>query len=147
MTITRGIVAAATFAAVAVGAANPAWADPEMSGHYIKTTTNPESGRSATTDWYVTPCGDGCADVITASGTSRAQLVNGQWTMDAIGSPVCTDDSSVPDASTVHFTWDPDTLAGTADNTHKTAACGQPAGYTYTNNLQLTQARRAVIDY
>ncbi len=44
MNLTRSFAAAATFAAVAVGAAAPASAAPVMSGHYIKTTTDPAGG-------------------------------------------------------------------------------------------------------
>jgi hypothetical protein len=64
MTVTRGIAVAPTFAAVAVGAASPAWADQTMSGHDIETVTDPSSGQSITNDWYFTPCGDGCASVV-----------------------------------------------------------------------------------
>ena len=62
MNVTRSFAVAATFAAVAVGAAAPASAAPEMSGHYIATETA-ANGRSTTNHWYFAPCGDGCASV------------------------------------------------------------------------------------
>ena len=53
MNVTRSFAVAATFAAVAVGAATPAFAAPEMRGHYIETETA-ANDRSATDDWYFT---------------------------------------------------------------------------------------------
>jgi hypothetical protein len=140
MTITPGLAVAATFAAVAVGAASPACADQTMSGHYIATESN-VNGRSTTNDWYVTPCGDGCASVL-SNGTSlgQARLANGHWTMDGTSNAVCADGPKVHDAVSDHFTWDPNTLAGTVNETFKVPACAWPAGYSYSLNLQLRQA-------
>ncbi len=73
-------------------------------------------------------------------GTSRAMLVNGQWTMDIAMDAKCQDGTSIDAGQPTHFTWDPNTLAGTAQATTTNAFCGEPAGYTQTNNLQLTQA-------
>ena len=142
MTITRGIAVAATFAAVAVGAASPAWADQTMSGHDIETVTDPSSGQSITNDWYFTPCGDGCASIVSnGSPLGQTRLVNGQWVMDVDGYPAgCADGSTVPNAATAHFTWDPNTLAGTQQITDKVPVCGNPAGFTLTNNFLLRQA-------
>jgi hypothetical protein len=64
MTVTRAIAATAMFAGLAIGTASPAWADQTMSGHNIETVTDPSSGQSITNDWYFTPCGDGCASVV-----------------------------------------------------------------------------------
>jgi hypothetical protein len=81
------VCVATPVAALGVGSAAPASAAPEMSGHYIDTKANPETGGSTTSDWYVTPCGDGCADV-TVNQTQLKGLilsgrccwmVNGQW--------------------------------------------------------------------
>ena len=145
MTITRGIAAAATFAAVAVGTASPAWADPAtMSGHYVGTETNPRTGQTLTADWYFTPCGDGCASVAiggTGAAPLQARLVNGQWTMDTTDSAArCPDGTQVPNAEAGHWTWDPNTLAGTVQFTDKFAVCGFSAPISYTNNIQLRQA-------
>ncbi len=139
---TRSFATAATFAAVAVGAASPASAAPVMSGHYVETETLPGTGQTATNDWYFTPCGDGCADMSNtlSGGSGQAMLVNGQWTMDIAMGATCADGTSVPLSLAAHDTWDPNTLAGTAQLTSTKAACGYPVGYTYTNNLQLTQA-------
>jgi hypothetical protein len=140
MTFTRGIAAAAMLAGLAVGTASTAWAAPTMSGHYIETWTTPD-GRSGTNDWYLAPCGDGCANVsIGTTGTSQARLVNNQWTMDTDDTTVCTDGSKVSRAGTIHYTWDPNTLAGTAQITEKIATCGATAPISWTNNVQLTKA-------
>jgi hypothetical protein len=144
MTITRGIAAAAMLAGLAVGTASTAWADTTMSGHYIVTNTSPQTGQSQTNDWYATPCGDGCANVaVTPGGPAgwQARLVNGQWTMDVNGGNAhCPDGTVVPNATSNHFTWDANTLAGTVETTGNAPACGNSAGYTQTNNVQLRQA-------
>ena len=144
MTITRGIAAAAMFAGLAVGTASTAWADTTMSGHYIRTETNPQTGHSQTDDWYIAPCGDGCASVATrpdATAPSQARLVNGQWTLDsAVHTLICPDGTVAPNAVSAHYTWDPNTLAGTVQLTAQGPACGIPAGYQNTNTVQLTQA-------
>lgn len=115
---------------------------PTMSGHYIKTETDPESGESSTEDWYVTPCGDGCADVRHADGPyGQARFLNGQWTLDISGDTVvCPDGTKVPDSENVHYTWDPKTLAGTARLTETIATCGASAPESSTDTLQLRQA-------
>ena len=143
MTITRALAVAATFAAVAVGAATPASAAPQMSsGHYIETETA-DSGRNMTDDWYISPCGDGCASVAhkCAKAFGRAQLVCGQWVLDVTGeTAVCQDGTKVPDALSAHYAWDPSTLAGTVQTTADAPECGDPAGYQATDNIQLRQA-------
>jgi hypothetical protein len=141
MTVTRGIGAAATFAAVAVGTASAAWADlPTMSGHYLYTATD-HAGRSVTSDWYFTPCGSGCAWV-TAGGAvlGQALWVNGQWTMDETGGIANCDDGTTVPALNNHYIWDPNTLAGAVTLTNAVPACGLPVGTTETDNIQLTQA-------
>jgi hypothetical protein len=141
MTITRGLAAAAMLAGLAGVTAATAWADTTMSGHYIETETGPAP---YTSDWYVTPCGDGCASIIKAGGggrPSQAHLVDGQWTVDTTGGPaICPDGTSVPDAVSAHYTWDPNTLTGTVQTTNTAPACGFPTGFSFTNDLQLTQA-------
>jgi hypothetical protein len=140
MDITGAIAAAATFAAVAAGAAAAlASATPVMSGDYILTETNP-AGHTTATDWNINPCGDGCADIKAGVGTSRAQLVNGQWVVDMFDNIRCSDGTRVPYAASAHITWDPNTLAGTDQQVYVQAACGQPQGYTQTNQVQLRQA-------
>jgi hypothetical protein len=142
MTVTKSLAVAATFAAVAVGAATPASAAPEMSGHYIETETD-ASGRSTTNHWYFTPCGDGCASVALkgAKAFGRAQLVGGQWILDVTGeTAMCQDGTQVPNALSAHYTWDPSTLAGTVRTTADAPECGDPAGYQGTDNIQLRQA-------
>jgi hypothetical protein len=55
MTVTRAIVTATMLAGLAVGVATTASADPSMSGHYIRTATAPQSGKSVNKDWYALP--------------------------------------------------------------------------------------------
>ena len=144
MTITRGFAATVIFAGLAVGTASAAWAETTMSGHYIRTETSPQTGQSDINDWYATPCGDGCVSLASTPGgpvLSQARLVNGQWTLDsAVHAVVCPDDTVVPDAVSAHYTWDPNTLAGTVQATYNVPACGNPAGYQTTNDVQISQA-------
>lgn len=131
-----------TTAAPAATTAPPASAAPVMSGHYIATETDPD-GDQKTKDWYLTPCGNGCASVASTPGgqaEGRAQLVNGQWTVDNTGSLTCDDGTHVADALTVHLTWDPNTLAGTSQETMVAPACGTPAGRSVTFKVQLRKA-------
>jgi hypothetical protein len=143
MTVGRSLAVAAAFAAIAVGAAVPASAAPQMSsGHYIETETAP-GGRSTTDDWYIGPCGDGCASVAHkgAKAFGQAKLVGGQWVLDVKGeTAMCQDGTQVPDALSAHYTWDPSTLAGTVQTTADAPECGDPAGYQATDNIQLRQA-------
>jgi hypothetical protein len=133
-------------APISTAPAAPAFtsATPTMSGHYLKTSTEPSSGKStAAADWYFTPCGDGCASLALTPGGqpyAQARLVNGQWAMDMKSDAFCADASTVPLANAAHYTWDPNTLAGTARDTQLLPACGYPAGYQYTNTIQLRQA-------
>jgi hypothetical protein len=146
MTITRRFVAAAMLAGLGVGLASTAWAeaDTTMSGHYLRTETDPQTGQSETDDWYATPCGDGCASLTDTPGgpaLSQARLVNGQWTLDsAIHTLSCPDGTVVPNAVSARYTWDPNTLAGTVQVTNNVPACGNPAGYLTTNFVQIRQA-------
>jgi hypothetical protein len=143
MTFTRGIAAAAMLAGLAIGTASTAWAAPTMSGHYIRTDTEPQSGRATTEDWYFTPCGDGCASVAHTSGGQpwgQAHLVNGQWVLVTDGNTKCQDGTVVPNADDDHYAWDPNTLAGTVQVTEKIATCGATAPISWTNNVQLTKA-------
>ena len=144
MTITRGFAATAIFAGLAVGTASAAWAETTMSGHYLRIESDPQTGQSETDDWYATPCGDGCASLALTPGgpvISQARLVNGQWTLDsAIHTLNCPDGTVVPNAVSAHYTWDPDTLAGTVQLTSNVPACGIPAGYQTINDVQIRQA-------
>ncbi len=141
MTITRGLAAAAMLAGLAVGTAGTAWADTTMSGHYIMTETS-EGGRPATNDWDFTPCGDGCASLVSNGiPVGQARLVNGQWTTpEAAGDVHCANGTTVPNAGSARMTWDPNTLAGTDQITLTAPACGAPAGYQYGHNIQLKLA-------
>lgn len=142
MSVTRTIAVAALIAGVAIGTASTARADQTMSGHYVKTETTQEGALQSTTyDWYFSPCGDGCANATVNGTPGQAHLVNGQWTMDfPVGNVTCADGTFHPASRTAHYTWDPDTLAGTAQVTATAAVCGLPVGYTFIDNIQLTQA-------
>lgn len=144
MAIARGFAATVIFAGLAVGSASAAWAETTMSGHYIRIETDPQTGQSETDDWYATPCGDGCASLASTPGgpaISQARLVNGQWTLDsAIHTLNCPDGTVVPNAVSAHYTWDPNTLAGTVQLASNGSACGIPARYERTNDVQIRQA-------
>src|SRR5215471_14814154 len=137
MAIARGFAVTVILAGLAIGTASAAWAETTLSGHYIRTETNPQTGQSATDDWYATPCGDGCASLASTPGgpaQSQARLVNGQWTLDStVGTLRCPDGTVVANAVSAHYTWDPNTLAGTVQLTYRAPACGHPAGYQTTN--------------
>jgi hypothetical protein len=140
MNITRAMAAAAALAAVvAEAAAAPASAAPEMIGDYVLTETSP-TGQTHITDWNINPCGEGCADIKAGSGTSRAQFVDGQWVIDMFDNVRCADGTRVVYAVNAHVTWDPNTLVGTDQQVYMEAACGKPAGYTQTNQIQLKRA-------
>ena len=139
MAVTRAIATIAVLCALAVGTPGTASATPTMNGHYtyISTAAN---GQSVSSDWYVAPCGDGCVNVTTNSGTGEARFVNGLWTGDANSDAKCADGTVVPNAFANHYSWDPNTLAGTVAITYTVPACGSPAGTTGTNRMQLKQA-------
>jgi hypothetical protein len=141
MAIAPSLAATAIFAGLAVGFAAPVSAAPQMSGHYTESETQP-SGEPSTYDWYVTPCGDGCASITGQHGgqVGQAQLANGQWTMDFVADDDCSDGTNTPNALSYHYTWDANTLAGTLLITRTLAVCGFPAGSQVTSNVQLTQA-------
>jgi hypothetical protein len=142
MNFTRSFAVSAAFAAVAVGAAAPASAAPEMRGHYVETETA-GNDRSGADDWFFTPCGDGCESVARKGQKpfGQAKLVGGQWVLDVSGeTATCPDNTQVPNALSAHYTWDPSTLAGTVQTTADAAECGDPAGYQVTDNIQLRQA-------
>lgn len=142
MAIARSLAATAIFAGFALGFAAPVTAADQMSGHYIETETDPSTGHQDTYDWYLTPCGDGCASITGARGgqVGQAQLVNGQWTFDTSADDECSDGTHTPNALSAHYTWDPNTLAGTALVTRTVPVCGYPAGAQYNLNVQLKQA-------
>ena len=120
-----------------------------MSGHYVKTETN-SAGHAVEDDWYVTPCGDGCVNVnmVGRNGgnqtSSQARFINGQWAMDVTNlADICIDGNRDPAVvASAHYSWDPNTLAGTGQVTYNTTErCGQSGMQTnYTDTIQLRQA-------
>jgi len=136
MTVGRCIAASALFTGLATALAAPASSD--MNGHYTYTETE-AAGQAANSDWYVTPCGDGCASVAFTPGgpTKQAHIVDGQWVLDSTDNLECEDGTSVPNATTAHFTWDPNTLAGTVVSTDVVPVCGEQPGHQETNNMKL----------
>ena len=140
MAIAQGLAATAMFAGLAVGAAGTVWADtPTMNGSYTLTATTP-AGATFTTSWTVSSCGDGCVFIKAGAGGSQARLVDGQWVLDTSNNVNCADGSYVQYATTSHMTWDPNTLAGTAQQTYVVPACGHPAGYTTTDQIQIKES-------
>jgi hypothetical protein len=135
---------AAVFIGLAVGTASPAWADgPTMNGNYNETSTSPD-GRSVVASWTVNPCATqpdgGCVWIKVGAGGGPAHFIDGQWVLDGMGDLTCPDGSYLQLATTSHLTWDPDTLAGTSQITYLASACGHPAGYVQTNQVQIKAA-------
>lgn len=139
--------------AASVVLAPSAGADPgQLSGHYIRTATNRESGATMTTHWYATPCGPGCATVeICANdkhercGTAQAALSQGRWAMDVRVTLVCTDQfgnrmGDIPGGAIAHYTWDSGTLAGVAETTADGTGCPAVASAGTVNDFQLKPA-------
>jgi len=138
MTFQRCLAATALFTGLATALAAPAYSD--MNGHYTFTETD-AGGQAATSDWYVAPCGDGCIEVALTPGgpTKEAHLVAGQWVLDSTDSLECEDGTHTPDATTAHFSWDPNTLAGTVVSTDVVPVCGEQPGHQETNTMTLKQ--------
>ncbi|WP_074377071.1 hypothetical protein [Mycobacteroides abscessus] len=123
-----------------------------MSGHYIRTATNRESGAAMTTHWYATACGPGCASVeICANdkhercGTAQAALSQGRWAMDVRVTLVCTDQfgnpiGDIPGGAIAHYSWDSGTLAGVAETTADGPGCPGVASAGTVNDFQLKPA-------
>ncbi|ORW96175.1 hypothetical protein AWB92_08100 [Mycobacterium sp. IEC1808] len=112
-----------------------------MNGHYIKTTDPAGGGRTFTENWYFTPCGDGCADLSSpASGLAgRATLVDGQWTLDSTEDIVCKGGVTEGNAANAHYTWDPNTLAGTVQVIQNRGVCDHPP-QSYSLTFRLAKA-------
>jgi hypothetical protein len=138
MAIGRAFATTAIFTGLATALAAPASSD--MNGHYTFTETD-ASGQAASSDWYVTPCGDGCVSVALTPGgpTKQANVVNGQWVLDSTDKLECEDGTTAPDATTAHFTWDPNTLAGTVVSTDIVPVCGEQPGHQESNTMKLVQ--------
>lgn len=89
MRITRTVISVVS-AGSAVGAANTAWADQTLNGHYIQHQYNQATGqpltsgdRVVTDDWYFAPCGDGCAALFAGgqpSGEAHLATINTRLT-------------------------------------------------------------------
>jgi hypothetical protein len=144
MIVARGIITVAVLVGwLTVGPAGTAWAAPSMSGHYISTVTS-ESGETTTSDWYFSPCGEGCASVANTPGGpafGNARMFNGQWTLVWHSDAFCPGGSRVPGVYVSYATWDPNTLAGKDDSGIDTPICGSGGRPPrVTQQLQLTPA-------
>lgn len=101
-------------------------------------------------DRYATPCGDGCADIkmVGRNGgnqtSSQARFINRQWEADVTNlADVCMDGHRDPAVTaSAHYSWDPNTLAGTGHVTYNTSQrCGNSGMQTvYSDIIQLRQA-------
>lgn len=129
-------IALASLAGLA-GLPVPAHADPgSHSGHYVETSTNRDSGGTVTNHWFFTPCGPDCASVQMCDNekregctSARAQLVKDRWEMDVSHIDIaCPDGLVVPDATSFHYEWNPDTLRGTGEGNRYGPGC--PGGST-----------------
>ena len=144
MIVARGIFTVAVLVGwLAIGSAGTALAAPSMSGHYISTVTS-ESGETTTSDWYFSPCGEGCASVANTPGGpafGNARMFNGQWTLVWHSDAFCPGGSRVPGVYVSYATWDPNTLEGKDDSGIDTPICGSGGRPPrVTQQLQLTQA-------
>lgn len=140
MTFARGFATSAMFACLAVCTAGTGWAEaPTMNGNYTETATTP-SGQTFNTSWTVNSCGDDCVYIKAGVGGSQARLVDGQWVLDTMNNVTCSDGAYILYATNSRLTWDPNTLAGTAQHTYLIPACGHPAGYSYTDQIQIKQS-------
>jgi len=72
----------------------------------------------------------------TVSSTSPPQ--GDQFDLDA--NVNCPDGSHMPNAATTHLAWDANGLTGTARFTYKYSACGNAAGFTFTNTIQFRRS-------
>ncbi|WP_156655945.1 hypothetical protein [Mycobacterium sp. 852002-51971_SCH5477799-a] len=140
MAFARVFATTAIVAALAVCTDGAASADaPTMNGNYTETATTP-SGQTFNSSWTVNSCGDGCVFIKAGVGGSQARLVDGQWVLDTMNNVTCSDGAYILYATSSHMTWDPNTLAGTAQQTYLIPACGHPAGYSYTDQIQIKQS-------
>ena len=143
MSAIRRIAAVVMLAGLAVGSAGTASAAPTMSGHYLATVTS-ASGETTTSDWYFTPCGEGCAAVANTPGGpafGNARLADGQWTLVWHSDAFCPGGTRVPGVYVSYATWDADTLAGKDDSGIDTPICGSGGRPPrVTQQMQLTPA-------
>ncbi|MBN7375706.1 hypothetical protein I3U60_05345 [Mycobacteroides abscessus subsp. massiliense] len=114
-----------------------AGADPgEMSGHYIETSTNREGGGTVTNHWFFTSCGQDCRSVQVCDNekhegctSAQARLTKGRWEMDVSHLDIaCPGGAIIPDATSFHYTWNPQTLDGVGEGTRYGPGC--PGGIT-----------------
>lgn len=126
-----GLVAASVVLAPSAGA------DPgQLIGHYVETSTNRESGGTSTNHWFFTPCGQGCASVQVCDTEKRegctstqARLTKRRWEMDVSHIDIaCPNGLIIPDATSFHYGWNPDTLEGVGEGTRYGPGC--PGGIT-----------------
>lgn len=85
----------------------------------------PTPYRNSSSTWTITPCGDGCAVVVSATGwTANASLNNGRWefTREAMWS--CPDGRNLPNS--IAYSIDAATLTGTSTGTIPVGCEGFP---------------------
>lgn len=143
MVVSRGIASAAVLAGwLTVGSAATASAAPAMSGHYVSSVTS-TSGEVTSSDWYFTPCGDGCASVSGTPGGppfGEARMFDGQWTLAWHSDAFCPSGTRVPGAYASYATWDPNTLTGKNESGITKPICGSDKGLPRViQHLELTQ--------
>lgn len=126
-----------TLVATSAVFAPSAGADPgQLSGHYIETSTNREGGGAVTNHWFFTSCSRDCRSVQVCDNEKRegctsaqARLVKGRWEMDVSHLDIaCPGGAIIPDATSFHYTWNPDTLEGVGEGTRYGPGC--PGGIT-----------------
>ena len=112
--------------------AGTASADP-LSGTYSlvsdqsqrKLNGVPTPYRNSSTVWNITPCGDGCAHITSATGwTATAALNNGRWEFTREAAWNCPDGRNLPNF--IAYSIDAATLTGTSTGTIPVGCEGFP---------------------
>ena len=144
MNIVKGLAVAAVLGGGAVALAAPAWAD-DFIGKYVYVSPASAHEPRITTTWTVTPCGPGCAHIVSASGLTNADahLVGGQWVLVRYSDTAffCADGTRA--AGTIRYTFDPKTLQG-QNAADPAPVCGFPMISSTPNQFTLTKVGSGV---
>jgi hypothetical protein len=85
----------------------------------------PTPYKNSSTLWNITPCGDGCARIVSATGwAATASLNNGRWEFTRDAAWACPDGRNLPNS--IGYSIDAVTLTGTSTGTIPVACEGFP---------------------